>query len=625
MPHRDRKGKKRGTKSPGEKSKKIKFHGNRHTSEKSSESVSTSAKKLENQDEFEPAVDENSSYVLLCFSLVFAALQSVLTCKVCMGEIKFLKKSQVGLGFTLCVKCDCDTMFTVDSCPKVRNAFEVNRRLTFVMRLLGVGLSGINLFCSLMDLGTGLSKNGYYSILNNIYIAVKAIAKIVFTKAAKEENEENVKRGGKKDEVTVSGDGSWAKRGFTSLLGIVSLIGKFSNKVIDVIVKCKVCKACEKWVGKEDTDEYLEWYEDHQEECTANHEGSSGKMEVDGVIEMFKRSLEWFGIKYKKYIGDGDSKTFKNLLEADIYNGDPLVEKSECVLHVKKRMYRRVKDAKKARTQLEKAKKAKEKKKNAEEDKKIKAQKEKTSEKEEVKGKRKRRSKKDMEIAEASKVKYLSLTNKLMIKLSAYYGLAIIRNENSLENMKKAVWATYNHYTSTNENPQHDDCSESWCEYKKLKAQNLEHTFDHPPAFDESTANILKPIYEELSLDDLLQRCLGKNTQNNNEAFNHCVWNLAPKHVFVGPKTLEIAALTAACTFNEGFLLILKIMETMGITIGPHAITYARRCNSLRLAKAKKDTANASKEARSSRRSEKIAENDAYEETEGLLYAPGID
>lgn len=110
-------------------------------------------------------------------------------------------------------------------------------------------------------------------------------------------------------------------------------------------------------MGKENKDEYLEWYEDHQTECTANHKGSSGKMEVDGVIEMFRRSVEELGVKYKKYIGDGDSKTFKNLLEANIYNNDPKVEKNECVLHVKKRMYRRVKEAKKTLTQLQKAKK----------------------------------------------------------------------------------------------------------------------------------------------------------------------------------------------------------------------------------------------------------------------------
>ncbi|CAD7089200.1 unnamed protein product [Hermetia illucens] len=353
----DRKGKKRGTKSPGDPGIKRKFHGNRYTAEKDVTCVSKSAEKLKNEEDIEVAIDESSTYALLSFTLVFSALESVLICKACKSDIKFLKKSQVGLGFNLCIKCKCNEFTTINSCPKVRNAFEVNRHLTFVMRLLGVGLSGINIFCAMMDLGPGLSKSGYYSILDTIHIAVKSVAKVLFRKAAQEEKKANEQEGNIADEVTVSGDGSWAKRGFTSLLGIVSLIGKYSNKVIDVMVKSKVCKACEKWVGKENKDEYLEWYEDHQTECTANHEGSSGKMEVDGVIEMFRRSVEELGVKYKKYIGDGDSKTYKNLLEANIYNNDPKVEKNECVLHVKRRMYRRVKEAKKTLTQLQKAKK----------------------------------------------------------------------------------------------------------------------------------------------------------------------------------------------------------------------------------------------------------------------------
>ncbi|XP_043471610.1 uncharacterized protein LOC122504522 [Leptopilina heterotoma] len=214
-----------------------------------------------------------------------------------------------------------------------------------------------------------------------------------------------------------------------------------------------------------------------------------------------------------------------------------------------------------------------------------------------------------------------------MIKLSTYYGLAILRNSESLEEMKKAVWATYYHLTSTDKKPQHFYCPEgltSWCEYQKLKAQNQQDTFSHPPAFDEDIAKILKPIYEELSSNDLLERCLGKNTQNNNESFNSCVWNMAPKHIFVGKKTLEIATLTAACTFNEGFMPILKIMEVMGVQIGTNGMNYAKKYNELRIRRAEKKASETSKQARSSRRADRVAENDAYEETEGLLYAPGI-
>ena len=61
------------------------------------------------------------------------------------------------------------------------------------------------------------------------------------------------------------------------------------------------------------TGEYQGWYESHKESCSANNSGSSGKMEIDAVIDMFKRSVEKFETVYKNYIGDGDSKTFTGL------------------------------------------------------------------------------------------------------------------------------------------------------------------------------------------------------------------------------------------------------------------------------------------------------------------------
>ena len=56
-----------------------------------------------------------------------------------------------------------------------------------------------------------------------------------------------------------------------------------------------------------------------------------------------------------------------------------------------------------------------------------------------------------------------------------------------------------------------------------IMAENAEEIYTHPPAFDEQTASFLKPIYEELSSDDLLQRCLGKNKDAGNCFMDSCV------------------------------------------------------------------------------------------------------
>lgn len=50
------------------------------------------------------------------------------------------------------------------------------------------------------------------------------------------------------------------------------------------------------------------------------------------------------------------------------------------------------------------------------------------------------------------------LTDKLIKDLTVYYGLAIRRHPNSAEDMKKAVWATFLHKCSTDNNPQYMYC-----------------------------------------------------------------------------------------------------------------------------------------------------------------------
>lgn len=116
---------------------------------------------------------------------------------------------------------------------------------------------------------------------------------------------------------------------------MVSLIGWFTGKVVDVLVKRKYCKSCEFWEKKSDTEEYREWAKTHENECQTNHQGSAGKMEVDAAIEMFHRSESLHGLKYVNYVGDGDSKTFKGVVESQPY-ANFTVTKKECIDHIQK-------------------------------------------------------------------------------------------------------------------------------------------------------------------------------------------------------------------------------------------------------------------------------------------------
>lgn len=231
------------------------------------------------------------------------------------------------MGFKICVQCSCPDPAEIDSCPLIKNAYEINRRFCFAMRLVGIGINGIRNFIALMDLTANFNNNTYYGIVKILQIAAKSIYEAVVKKAGTEEKEKTLEAENRGDILTVSGDGSWSKRGFTSRMGIVSVIGKYTNKVLDVAVKSSFCKACAFWKGQEGTPEYEAWFETHESECNVNHEGSAGKMEVDGIIEIFKRSEELHNAKYGFYIGDGDTKTFKMLLEAKPYGDDLTVKK----------------------------------------------------------------------------------------------------------------------------------------------------------------------------------------------------------------------------------------------------------------------------------------------------------
>ena len=92
--------------------------------------------------------------------------------------------------------------------------------------------------------------------------------------------------------MIVSGDGTWKKHGHTSRFGVKTLAGKFSKKIIDLIVKSTSCKSFEVWEKKKDThpEEYEEWLEGH-DYCDVNHIGSAGKMEVDSVKCLVARSI----------------------------------------------------------------------------------------------------------------------------------------------------------------------------------------------------------------------------------------------------------------------------------------------------------------------------------------------
>ncbi|KYM94122.1 hypothetical protein ALC62_15264 [Cyphomyrmex costatus] len=457
---------------------------------------SASAKKIKTTQEFEVPEDAEKHYRIIHFLLVFNTISTLVKCVACGEKINFKSCDKQSLGFKIEVKCKmCSEKNYVPSSEKIDQKYEINYRFIFIMRLLGVGSSGCNKFCGLMDLGcTFLDYKSYERYFDKIIEIVENVANRFFSSAANEEKKETMKKN-KTSDLTVSGDGSWKKQGFNSLYGVASLIGYYTGKIIDVAVKSAYCEKCKMWENKCKTAEFEEWYEDHvqKNECDKNHAGPAGNMEVNAIVvllELFKRSMQKFQMMYKNYIGDGDSKTFGGVTNAKPYGENFAIKKKEYIGHVQKRMGARLRNLVKNTVQ-------------------------------ETKTKGKTIRKKVL----SSKEK---LTAKLIDKLTIYYGLAIRRNSDSIHKMRTAIWATFFHYSSTDEHPQHEMCpagADSWCAWQRAFAANEEYQHDYPP-FPRDVLEAIKPIYEELSNDVLLECCLGGFTQNNNESFNQLVWKI---------------------------------------------------------------------------------------------------
>jgi len=569
----------KGTKKKTWSSKRSKISNrrppNRHSMEKESESVSTAAKKLKlSKDDYDIEVNESFGYRLINFVTVFSAFSEIVVCKQCGTNVKFTEASKRGLGFKLVITCEgCEKVY-VNSCPIINKAsYEVNRRIIFAMRLLGIGLNGIIKFCAFMDLPRPIFQTTYDIIVDNILVATEAVRTKCIKKAA--ENEKTIsEEKGQMNGITVSGDGSWRKRGFSSLYGLVTLIGWFTGKIVDVLVKSKYCKACEFWMTKENTEEYQEWAESHSEQCEANHKGSSGKMEVDAVVEMFSRSENLHNMKYVNYIGDGDSKTFKGIVDAQPYE-DITICKKECIDHVQKRMGTRLRNLKKTKNLGGKGK----------------------------------------------------LTGKLIDELSVYYGLAIRRNPDSVEKMRNDIWATLFHKLLTDEVPQHDKCPngvDSWCSWQRAKALGTLYEYQHKTPLSQQIFDAVKPIYEDLSRDDLLNRCLGGFTQNSNESFNSMVWSIAPKTLSSGKKIVDIATNIATCIFNDGLSSIMAIMEVLQLTVGHNCHNFCVETDARRVKAAERSRTDAAKDARRASTSFRKEEQEKNIDVEGQLYGAGI-
>ena len=162
------------------------------------------------------------------------------------------------------------------------------------------------------------------------------------------------------------------------------------------------------------------------------------------------------------------------------------------------------------------------------------------------------------------------LTDKVINSFQNYFGLAIRQNQGQLYAMKKAVGAVLWHCTDFDDNSyRHRFCptgETTWCKWQREKEHGVQQ--QSKTSIPKWIHDLLKPIFEELSSDELLSRCLHGQTQNANECLNGIIWSKCPKNIFIQRDILEIGVNSAIIEFNDGPTGIYNVLKHFKIRPG---------------------------------------------------------
>ncbi|XP_063537724.1 uncharacterized protein LOC134747088 [Cydia strobilella] len=249
-----------------------------------------------------------------------------------LTHIKVSTEKQVGFSSTFHAKCImCGSIFTIKTSDD-SHKIDINSSAVSGTIMTGIGLSSLNELAASVDLPTIPFR--LYSKCHDIVAEMwKNTAEETMQKAGQEEAEAARLRGDINSagvpKIAVQADACWSKHSYKSnysaLSGVGRIIGEHSGKVLHIGVRNKYCVICTRAKKK--------GVVPRVHKCTKNHFGSSTSMEQAILVEGFKQSIKDRNLIYKTLIADGDSSTYKNILESRPYPDVP-IQKIECTNHL---------------------------------------------------------------------------------------------------------------------------------------------------------------------------------------------------------------------------------------------------------------------------------------------------
>ena len=556
-------------------------------SSSSSEDEATSSESEASSDECEENKTAGSRIVSL------ACLQQLLTkssvCSSCKrGHLNLEEVERSGLACVLrltCLHCRAEQTEAMAEQSTQKKFYDINRKSALAMRVVGKGREALHKICGILDVTPLVSKHSFDTHSQHLHSAAKEVAMESMCRAGKLLVVEKGDGSGGPVDVAMTTDGTWMKRGYTSLYGVQTAIAWDTGKVLDVHVLSRYCKMCESWLarkrrGSVSAAAYDAWHLGHQPDCQINTQVSSPAMETEAVKIIWSRSLKQHNMRYTTYIGDGNSKGHAAVQDMNVYGGVDVI-KEECVGHVQKRVGKNLRDLKQrlGSTKLSDGKPI---------------------------GGRGR------------------LTDTLMDSLQNYFGRAVRDNRGSVTDMARAIWASYCHIFSTDQQPRHDFCpkgQDSWCGWQRSQATGK--PFSHKYNLSAAIEAKVKPVYLRLTDKPLLERCKLGATQNANECLNGIIWQMCPKQSFCSTMTVETDTYLAVIIFNDGYAKLTAVLEKMGCSTGACTSQALAKLDNIKAYHSRRKSSDDVKVARKKRRAVKKGYAESAAEKEGVTYCAG--
>ena len=169
------------------------------------------------------------------------------------------------------------------------------------MRAIGKGAAAAKTFCGLMDMPAPPKPSAYHHHNKALLKAAKTVAEETMADGASEilGNNEGI------SQCSVSCDGTWQKRGYSSLNGCVTVLSMETGKCLDIEILSKVCHGWQTINKTIDPEERRVLEADNIGKCKANFKGSASSMEPTGVKNIFEPSEDKHKLQYTEYFGDG--------------------------------------------------------------------------------------------------------------------------------------------------------------------------------------------------------------------------------------------------------------------------------------------------------------------------------